>query len=130
MLPTSFQSQHKALKAEPRTLETLAQEVHNTLAIQQNNSLSAPVLPSSRSNGHLSLDTDAFDRQTGCVLVKNQPDGMRYLLSYWSRAMHLAEQSCDTPHREPLTKVCTLLILRPFLEHHKFIIHRDQYAVK
>lgn len=53
---------------------------------------SAPVLELPRLNGKFNFDTYAFERKVGCLLLKEQPDGMTKPVGYWLRSLNKAER--------------------------------------
>lgn len=63
---------NKLKKGERRTLDSGTQEEHDALASSQNELVSAPLLLSPHTRGLLTLDMDAWNKQSGCVLIQEQ----------------------------------------------------------
>lgn len=65
----------------------------------------ALVITLPRSKGHLTTNTDACDKQGGCVLMQEQLEGTKTQLSYGSRTLNAAGQNYGTTHRKGLAAV-------------------------
>lgn len=60
---------------EPKQLHELSTNGLDSSSTLQQNIVPAPVLALPCSNGLLTLDTDAFHKQIGCVLMQDQKNG-------------------------------------------------------
>lgn len=67
----------KLTRSESRTLDSVAPKKHEKLATLQDKLLSAHSLALARSKGHLTLGTDACDKQICCVSMQGQPYGTK-----------------------------------------------------
>lgn len=76
------------------------------------------------------MDTDACEKQVGCVVLKKQREGVPKPIGYWSRSLNKAEQEYDTTHRECLAVVWEVLMLRPYLEGSRFTIRTHHDALQ
>jgi RNase H-like domain found in reverse transcriptase len=74
-----------------------------------------PILALPRIEGAYTVDTDASDRQLGCRLLQEQPDGTQKPIGYWSRGLTSAEKNYSTTEKECLSIVWEILHLRPYL---------------
>jgi RNase H-like domain found in reverse transcriptase len=86
--------------------------------------LTPQVLALPRTAGRLWLDTDASDRQLGCYLLQDQPDGKPLPLGYWSRTLNSVEQNYSTTEKKCLAIVWAVTHLRPYLEGAEFTVPR------
>lgn len=68
------------------------------------------------------LDTDACDKQVGCVPLQEQPEGPVKPVGYCSKSLNKAEQACDTAQRECFAVVWAVLILKPYLKELQFTV--------
>lgn len=75
------------------------------------------------------MDTDARDRQVGCLLLQKQKDCTDQPIGYWSLRLSKPEKNLDTTHQECLAVVCAVLLLRPYFEGAKFVI-RTNHALR
>lgn len=69
-----------------------------------------PVLALPRDEGKLTVDTDACDKQIGCVLLQEKPHGTTKRIGYWSRSFHYTERRYEMTHRECFAVVWYLLL--------------------
>lgn len=69
-------------------------------------------------------DTDACDVQFGSVLI--QPDDKKSLrpVGYWSRILYDTEGNHDTTEGECLTIVWSVVLLQPYFQVDKLLIHK------
>lgn len=88
----------------------------DVLATLQQNIIGAPVfsLPSRKSV--LKSDTDAGDKQLGCMLTQDPSDGAKKPLGDWSRTLSTADQNSDTTNLECLAIVWVILVLISYLQ--------------
>lgn len=73
----------KLRKGELTSFETLTEEEQSTMKELQERLITTPVLDLPRTNGNYAVDTEACDRQIGCVLLQEQPDGTTKPVAYW-----------------------------------------------
>lgn len=83
-------------------------------------------LPRSR----FTVDTDALDKQIGCVLLQYQGEGPTKSIRYWSRALFPFKCTYDTKQHECLAVVWEALLLRAYLEKTKFVARTDHLGCK
>ena len=117
-------------KGEPKSFETLRPDAEDAFKALKRALTTTPVLALPRADAHSRLETDACDRQVGCVLLQMQPDGEYKPVGFWSRSLCAAERNYDTSERECLAVVWAVQLLRPCLEGTKFTIRTDHKALK
>lgn len=83
------------------------------------------VLALPRHISEITLDTDACDRQFGCKLMYDQPDGRKKALGYWSKSLTTAEDNFDRTCKEFLAVARSVFLLRPHLKGLQFTIRTD-----
>lgn len=80
------------------------------------------------------VDTDACDKQLGCVLMQERPydDGkiVRRPVGYFSRALTAPECNYCTTKRECLGIVWVVLLLQPYLQGENLILRTDHTSLK
>lgn len=91
---------------------------------------SPPVLKLPPANGQYTVDTDNFGSQIGLVPLKEQDGDVLKPIGYWSRSICNVEPLYDTMIKKCLAIVCSVLILRPYLEASRFKIRTDQTAAE
>lgn len=77
---------------------------------------SPPYLELPRCNRIMFINTNAYDCQVGCVLLKQQPDKSVRHIGYWSHTLAPVKMRYGTTKRECLAVVWEMLILSPYLE--------------
>lgn len=92
--------------------------------------ISSSVLAVWQLHGTYTADTDAYDREVGCVLLQKQPGGLGKKTSYCSRSLTGTERVYDLIPRECLAVVYGVLLLRPYLEGTHLTALRDQDGLK
>lgn len=92
----------KLRKEEPTTFETLEETERLAFRALQEKLTSPPVLALPRFQGRYIIDTDACDKQIGCILLQQQSDGHDEPISYWSRSLNAMEGAYEAIHRECL----------------------------
>jgi len=103
------------------------QEAFDTLKMRL---ISPPVIALPRGTGKYTVDTDACDRQVGCVLLQEQLTGPDRPIGYWSRSLTSAEAAYDTTERECLAVVWAVTMLEPYLQGTRFTIRTDHEALR
>lgn len=83
-----------------------------------------------RTTSQYTFETDAFDKQIGCVRLRKQPDGPERLIRYWSGTMIDKEEELATMHRTCLEVNTSVLLVRLYLEDSQFIFPKNHDAVK
>lgn len=78
----------------------------------------------------MTVDTVTCDKQIGCVILQEQPDGTTKLIGYWSRSLNDAEHRYETTHRECLAFMWALLLLRTYLEGARLKIRTEQDSLR
>lgn len=73
---------NKLEKGEPRTFNAHLRKDHDSLVTIEDMLVSTAVLALPRSKGRLTLDMDAYDKQVGWVLIEEQSDRTKKLLSF------------------------------------------------
>lgn len=73
----------KLMKNQPANLWELVAEELDALAILKEKLILPTILELLRFEGQFTLDTDAYDKQIGCVLVRKQPDSTYRPVEYW-----------------------------------------------
>lgn len=118
----------QAQQCKTRTGNTLVQP-YGALETLQDNLVSAPLHALARSNEHLILDTEACNKEVGCLLMQEYLDGTELPLRDWSRPLSTAEQNFDTLHQEGLAVFCPVWLLHPYFGSHKANIRTDNHAI-
>lgn len=80
-----------------------------------------------RSNG---LETYVCDIQFEPALIQPDDDMEWRPVRYWSRELCPTERNYDTTKREFLAIVWNVLLLRPCLQHDKFLVRTDHLALR
>lgn len=71
-------------------IDALGTSQHNSIAS------SVPALP--RCKVYFTLNNDAFNNQTGSLLMRGHSNEARKALRYWTRTLNAIEQNYDRPH--------------------------------
>ena len=116
-------------KGQPDKFDELTDEQKAAFNELKERLISPPILALPQPHGHYVLDTDACDKQVGCVLMQEQEGTLRPI-GYWSRSLTPAEKNYDTTQREWLAVVWAILLLRPYLEMQKFTVRTDHDALR
>jgi len=120
----------KLRKGEPARFAGLTDEETTAFDRLKDLLTSPPILALPRADGHFTLDTDACDRQVGCVLLQAQPDDQMRPVGYWSRTLTAPERNYSTTERECLAVVWAVLLLRPYLDGVRFTVRTDHSALR
>ena len=120
----------KLRKGEPTVFGPLNEEEMGALEELKKRLIEPPILTLPRRDGRYTVDTDACDKQVGCVLLQEQPEVPARPIGYWSRSLNQAERAYDTTHRECLAVVWAVLLLRPYLEGTRYTIRTDHDALR
>lgn len=120
----------KLRKDEPTKFDSLTTEETEAFETLKSKLVEPPVLALPRGKGRYTVDTDACNEQVGCVLLQEQPDGVKRPIGYWPRTLTTAERAYGTTHRECLAVIWAVLILRPYLEGTRFTIRTDHDALR
>lgn len=81
-----------------------------------------------QSQNSVTLDTDAWDRLVGYVLVQQQRTESEQAISYWSGSLNNSERAHDTTHEERLAVVWKVLLLGPHLKGARLKIWTNHYT--
>lgn len=84
-----------------------------------------PLLALPRQTRRYLVDTEAFNKQMGYILLQEQRDGPVKPVGYWSRILNKAEQANDTTHRAFLAFVRAVLWFGLHLERSPFNVSMD-----
>lgn len=76
------------------------------------------------------VDTDAYQKQIGCVLLQMQPDGTNRLIRYWSHSLNDAKSAHDTTICQCLAVIWAVVLLRTYLEGCWLTVCTDRDALK
>lgn len=90
--------------------------------------LPVPVLLITR--GWFTLDTDACDKRSGCVLFQRQEQEITRPAGYWSRTFYDEERKLGTAHRERLAVIWIVTLLRPCLGGTRLTLRTDHEALQ
>jgi len=90
--------------------------------------LAPPISALPKAKGEMIVDVDACADQVGCTLLREQPDGTRLPVGYWSRGLSQAEKNYSTTERECLGVVWSALKLRHYLDGHGLLIRTAHQA--
>lgn len=120
----------KQRKNQPTKFRQLKKEEYSAMNVLEEALASPPILALSNSTGHMKIDTDACNKQVGCVLLQKQEDETTRPIGYWSHSLNDAEKRYDTRPRERPAVVCSQLILQPYLKETRFAVWTDQYSLK
>lgn len=118
------------LHTQKKELGTLNEEEMIALDVWREKLLSPPVLALPKRKEQFTADTDAGDRQVGCVLLHRQEDVSGRHARYFSRTLSEPEMNLGTTHREILAISWTALLLRPYFKGMKLIIRPDYHALR
>lgn len=83
-----------------------------------------------RLQGYYTVDTDAFDKQIGFVLLKKQPDRNDITVGNGSGSLDDAKPAYYTTHLECLAVVWAVIMLTPYLEGSQFTVQTDHDALE
>lgn len=78
----------------------------------------------------MTLDTDAFNAQIGCVLLQRQSDNTIKLVGYWCCSPTDAGVLYDITQRQCLVIVRPVLLPRTCSECHRFTIRTNDDALE
>lgn len=115
---------------QEKELGQLDEEELTALRTLQEKLISPPALALPGNEGSHIFDTDAWDRQIGCVLLRKQDNNVGRPIVYWSKIVNNGEKNIDTTLRECLAVVWAILILSPYLGGTNFTVRTDQHALK
>lgn len=95
---------------------------------------SDPVLTLPKPGLKYMVDTDACDKQIGCVLMQEHTTEdaktIRRPVGYFRRVLTVLERNYCKPKRECLGIVWVALLLRPYLQGENFILRTDRTSLK
>lgn len=106
---------NKLRKDEPATFDRIGKDKTEAFDSLKQRLMKLPVFGLPSLNGRYTTDTDASDKNIGCVLLQEQPEGTTQPIGYWSRTLTPSERAYGTTHRECLDVVWPVLLLRPYL---------------
>lgn len=92
--------------------------------------MSPPILALPRCKGLFTIDTDAYNKQTGCVLTQDQEAGLAKLAGYWLQNLTPAKQAFETTQGVCLTMVLAVLMLHPHLSLTKLATGANHHALE
>ena len=93
--------------------------------------VSPPVLALPKPGAEFVLDTDASERQIGCVLQQRMDsEAPLKPVGFFSRILNAAECNYSTTEKEALAIVWACRLLRPYLLGQLFVIRTDHDALK
>lgn len=87
-------------KGQSQTFDTLINDEISALETLKARFVEPSVLAPPRLQGAYTLDTDAWDKQIGCVVLQKKPDGTAKPIGHWSRSLNDTESAYNTMHRE------------------------------
>jgi len=118
-------------KGQPTEFGPLSEEEQAAFKELRARLITPPILALPRSGLPMTVETDACDKQVGCVLLQDQPDGQPMKpLGYWSRSLNKAERNYNTTQRECLAVVWAVLMLRPYLYGTRFTLRTDHESLR
>ena len=117
-------------KGQPQRWESLEPNAEKAFHALKDTLAKPPILALPRRSGHITVETDACDRQLGAVLLQAQADGTNKPIGFFSRSLTSAERNYDTTERECLAVVWACLLLRPYIELQRFTVITDHEALK
>lgn len=71
------------------------------------------------------IDSDACEKQVGCVLQQEKDGCSSRPIGYWSQTLNVPKRWYNITHRECLAVVWEILLLRPFNEESRFTVRTD-----
>ena len=116
-------------KGRPKELEPFTEAEYSAYKELKEKLVSPPVLKLFQPDLPVILETDACNRQVGCILLQKHEDGI-HPVGYWSRTLNSAEKNYSATERECLALVWACQILRPYLEGISFIARTDHEVLK
>ena len=120
----------KLEKGKDATFPTLTEEEENAFLTLKKKLASPPELALPQSGRTYIVDTDACDKQVGCVLLQEDENDVLHPIGYWSRTLTKPEKNYDATHRECLAIVWAVLVLRPYLEGTHFKVRTDHHSLR
>lgn len=121
---------NKRLKRGEQTTFELKDEERQTVEYMKEKLTTPAVLALPRSEGQLLIDTDACDKQVGCVLLQEQEESEIWPVGYWSRTSKNAEKSYNTAQKKFLAVIWSVMMLRPNVEGGWLITKTDHKSLK
>lgn len=94
------------------------------------NFITAHVLALSRTDGQLTIETDAYGKEVENILQQEQQNGELRPVDYWSRTLKDAKKNHNTTQKEFLTAVWAILLLRPYVKGSRIVVRKDHQALK
>lgn len=91
--------------------------------------IESPELGLQRLQGDYMVDTDAYNKKTGCIILQMQRYGTDKPIRCWSHSLNDAERAYDTTHCERLTVVWAVLLLRSYLRACHFTVRTNHDAL-
>lgn len=76
------------------------------------------------------LSTYGFEKEVGCLLLQRQPKRPGKPKGYWSRTLIKSDQPYDRTDRECLPVVCSIVLLRMYLEGSRLTIQMDHETLR
>lgn len=92
--------------------------------------VSSSVIALPNSIGHMTLNTDTWDKKVACVLLHKQEDETTRPVGYWSHSLNYAEKSYYTTQRKFFAIVWSVLILHPDLGGTSFTLRAEYASLK
>ena len=103
----------KTSKKQPYHIGPLSDKEFESFCELKRLFMNLPILGLPLLGYRYTLDIDACDKQVGCTLPQDQPNGDRFPIGCWSRALTPAEKNYSTTERECLAVVWAILTLKP-----------------
>ena len=127
---TSFPLNARTGGNQPAELGPLTEEESEAFHDLKKRLQTTPILALPRPGCPCVLDTDASDRQLGCTLLQEQPDGTLHPIGCWSRSLNQHEKNCSPAEKECLAVVWAVIMLRPCPEQTRFTVRTDHQPLK
>ena len=92
-------------KGQPQRWESIEPNAEYSFHALKDSLAHPPILGLPRRDVHITVETDACDRQLDAVLLQAQEDDENKLIGIFSRSLTAAERNYDTTEREYLAVV-------------------------
>ena len=116
-------------KGAPESFELDAEQT-GAFEDLKRNLMNPPTLSLPREGRPYAIETDASDRQIGCVLQQADDQGVWHPLGYWSRQLNAAECRYSATEKEALAIVWAVTQLRPYVERTRFVVRTDHSSLQ
>ena len=102
-------------KGQPQSWESLEPNAEKAFHPLKDTLATPPILALPRRSGHITVETDTYDRQLSAFLLQAQAEGTNKPIGFFYRSLTATERNYGTTERECLAVVWACLLLCPYI---------------